>query len=70
MDTDMGVRVIPSTGKVTKYGVIRTRGSLGPRQRFIFEGELDNPEHDTRNALVTVKDLSNHKIQCNLLYIH
>ena len=62
-------KTIPSTGRVEKYGGTKTRVSLGPFNRFIFEGEFESPENDIRNALVTVKDLANHKIEGLIILI-
>ena len=56
-------KVIPSTGKGMCHGGIGTRGSVGPYNRVIFEGEYETPGQNTRKALVTVKDLQNGKIQ-------
>ena len=59
----MGSKVISSTGRVKEHGGKFARSALGPGSRFIFEGECENPEQMTRNALVTVKDLQINKIE-------
>ena len=69
MKKEMGLKLIPSTGEVKEHGGKRARSSLGPGGRFIFEGEWENPETDTRKALVTVKDLKSHQIEGKSYYL-
>ena len=70
MESTIGPKLIPSKGRVAKHGGKWARSSLGPGGRFIFEGEWWNLETDTRNTLVTVKDLKNLKIEGNFIYIY
>ena len=66
MDRDPVPKIIPSTGKVEKQAG-KARSALGPNCRFIFEGELLNPEKKTRNALITAKDLQNRRIEGKII---
>ena len=63
MKIEESPKIIPSTGRVRAHCGKMIKASSGPLSRFFFEGEYDNPEQDTRNALITVKDLVKNRIE-------
>ena len=67
MEREIIPKVIPSIGKIKEHSGKWARSALGPGSRFIFEGECHNPENKTRNALITVKDFINHRIEGSIV---
>ena len=59
-----------SRGLSKKCGSMHSRAALSPCSRYLFEGEYENMESETRSTVVTVKDWISGKVVGRLSYSH